>query len=199
MSAISRDRLVDRVEDAAADRAAGRRDVDGLGGEPRSSSSSRASVAAALGEGAPRSRRGPRSRRPRPWAGPRRAARRSRAGPRSGGPSCPGRRARAPRASRRVGGRGDRAPAPRRGAPRGRGSGSARSTCVLACSGITKPSTIVTSRARAGGRVRCCQVLGALGDLDDRPNVAASRTARSARILRSSSISAFLRPATNWP
>ena len=32
-----------------------------------------------------------------------------------------------------------------------------------------------------------------------RPKVAASRTARSARIFRSISISAFLRPAMNWP
>ncbi len=90
-------RLDDRVQGAAADRPAGRRDVRRLGGEACRE------LRAAQASGGPRParpprRRGPRSRWRRPSGGPRRAARRSRAGSRSARPSCPGPRPPARRA-----------------------------------------------------------------------------------------------------
>ncbi len=107
--------------------------------------------------------------------------------------------------------RGDVAGAPRstrgrrRAAPRGRGSGPARSTVVplrIGAAGNHEPSSVVDVEGSVagwlGGRAPPAdQALLASSAIC--PKVAASRMARSARILRSISTSAFLRPAMNWP
>ena len=67
--------------------------------------------------------------------------------------------------------------------------------------GIRSPRASVTSRARRAV-ARCGRIAddqAPLASSTIRPNVAASRTARSARILRSISTSAFLRPWMNCP
>ena len=80
---------------------------------------------------------------------------------------------------------------------------SARSTVVLGCEmapGIANPRSSWTSRARRTVSVgRSGPGQAPLAASTIRPNVALSRTARSARILRSISISARLRPLMNWP
>ena len=79
---------------------------------------------------------------------------------------------------------------------------SARSTSFLfrrVGRGITSPRASATSRARRGSRAWPVGGQAPLASSAIRPKVAASRTARSARILRSISTSAFLRPAMNWP
>ena len=63
-----------------------------------------------------------------------------------------------------------------------------------------EPSTVVDVEGSASGGVlgRDGRGQAPLASSAIRPNVTASRTARSARILRSISMSAFFWPATNW-
>ena len=96
---------------------------------------------------------------------------------------------------RRRRGRPRSRPAPRHAAPPGRGSGrrDPRSSCSRR---IDEPSTIVDGRGFGRG-LPGDQAPFAASTIFVK--VPASRTATSASVLRSSSISAFFRPATNAP
>ena len=129
------------------------------------------------------------------------AAPRCRAGPPSAGPSCRGRRARAPRARRRPGSRAIDAEgvvAESLEVARQVGEVHVRR---LPCGRPRESGTLERRRRRGPGEgrgrraVRPGQTLFASSAI--LPKVAASRTARSARILRSISTSAFFRPAMN--
>ena len=168
----------------------GRRDVDGLG---REAGVERRAAERPATLGQCRLDRAADVVRDRPDLGP--VLRRQRADPAqdrpSAGPCGRGRRARSPRASGRR-----RRPRPRRArrraAPPDRGSG--RSAPLVPHPENQKPSTIHVGRGFGWLPGQAPFTASTIF-----VNVAASRTATSASVLRSSSISAFFRPATNAP
>ena len=196
-------RLDARMERAAPDRPAGRGDVDGFGGEASIElrAAQRRSALRERGLDRPTDDVGDRAD-----LGPvvRRAGRRSRAGRRVSRPFLPRTSSSMRLERRRVGARLRSTPARRRGASRDRGSGRRDprgSLCPVRRAGNHEPSTVRDVEGSSKASRRVCDVSGQapLASSAMRPNVPASRMARSARILRSISTWAFLRPLMNWP